>query len=75
MGYIHVDSISVDSTQLCSEFKVYSSVGMTTYFFTVLDGGSAVELCLLACNIYSLMISFLYINGLNVEHFTKEKGA
>ena len=42
MGGIHVDSISVDSTQLCSELKVYSSVGMTSFFFTVLDGSSAV---------------------------------
>ena len=44
MGGVHVDSISVDSTQLCSEFKVYSSVVMTSFFFTVLDGSSAVEL-------------------------------
>ena len=32
MGGFHVDSISMDSTQLCSEFKVYSFVGMASFF-------------------------------------------
>ena len=52
---------------------------MTSVFFTVINGSSAVELCLLACNGYSLMISlyiyiYIYDNGLNFEHFCKEKG-
>ena len=55
MGGIHVDSISVESTQLCSEFKVYSSVGMTSFFFTVLNGSLAVGMCLLACNVCFLI--------------------
>ena len=49
---------------------------MTSFFVSVLDGSSAVGLCLLVCNVCSLIISFIYMhdNGLNFEHLTKEKG-